>query len=91
MKQKTKKEPEEVKSKDGVIRRNLDRIRVSAATPQSSNTSRRSQVSLTEKFSPADVQHKCLDAPHNSKSFLPHGGVVLLSCHQFFNCKYMTR
>ena len=33
IKQKTKKEPKEVKSKDGVIRRNLDTIRVSAATP----------------------------------------------------------
>ena len=33
MKGKTKKEPEEVKRKDGVIRRNLDRIRVSASPP----------------------------------------------------------
>ena len=32
-------EPEEVKSKGGVIRRNLDRIQVSAATPQLSNSS----------------------------------------------------
>ena len=46
----TKKEPKEVKSKDGVIRRNQDRIWVSAATPQPSNPSRRSQMSLTEKF-----------------------------------------
>ena len=50
MKWKTKKEPEEVKSKDGVIRKNLDRIQVSAATPLPSNPSRRSQVGLTEKF-----------------------------------------
>ena len=50
IKQKNKKEPEEVKSKDRVIRKNLDRIRVSAATAQPSNPSRRSQVSLTEKF-----------------------------------------
>ena len=40
MKRKTKKEPKETKSKDGVIKRNLDRIRVSAATPQPSNPSR---------------------------------------------------
>ena len=33
IKWKTKKQPEEVKSKDGVIRSNLDRIRVSAVTP----------------------------------------------------------
>ena len=50
MKQKTKKEREEVKSKDGDIRRNLDRIRVSATTLLPSNPSRRSQVTLTEKF-----------------------------------------
>ena len=35
-----------VKSKDGVIRRNLDRILVSEVTPQPSNESRHSQVSL---------------------------------------------
>ena len=40
-------EPEEVKSKDGVIRRNLDRIRISAATPLPPNPSRFSQVRLT--------------------------------------------
>ena len=39
LKRKTKKEPEDVKSKDGVIRRNLDRIQVSAATPLPSNPS----------------------------------------------------
>ena len=50
MKWKTKKELEEVKSKDGVIRRNLDRILVSATTPLPSNPSRHSQVSLAEKF-----------------------------------------
>ena len=44
MKRKTKKEPEEVKSRDGVIRRNLDRIRVSAATPLPSDPSRCSEV-----------------------------------------------
>ena len=32
------KEPEQAKSKDGVIGRNLDRIRVSAATPLPSKT-----------------------------------------------------
>jgi len=50
IKWKTKKEPKEVKSNDGVIRRNLDRIRISAATPLPSNPSRYSQVSLTENF-----------------------------------------
>ena len=48
MKQNTKKEPKEVKRKDWVIRRNLDRIRVSAAPPLPSNPSRHSQVSLAE-------------------------------------------
>ena len=44
------KELEEVKSKDGAIRRNLDNIWVSATTPPSSNPSRHSKVSLTERF-----------------------------------------
>ena len=39
------KEPEQAKSKDEVIRRNLDRIHISAATPLPSNPSRHSQVS----------------------------------------------
>ena len=43
------KEPEQAKSKDEVIWRNLDRIRISAATPLPSNPSRNSQVSLTQK------------------------------------------
>ena len=43
------KEPEQAKRKDEVIRRNLDRIRISAATPPHSNTSRHSQVSLIQK------------------------------------------
>jgi len=51
MKERTKKERDEVESKDGVIRRNLDRIRVSAATPLPSNPSRCSPVNLTEKIS----------------------------------------
>ena len=50
MKRETKKEPVEVKSKDAVIRRNLDRIWVSAATPQPSNPSRHGQMSLPEIF-----------------------------------------
>ena len=54
---KTKKEPKAVKSTDGVIRRNLDRIWVSAATPQPSNPSRRSKMSLTEGFLNALSNH----------------------------------
>ena len=40
------KEPEQAKSKDGVIRRNLGTIRVSGATLLPSNPSRHSQMSL---------------------------------------------
>ena len=43
------KEPKQAKTKDEVIRRNLDRIRISAATPLSSNPSRHSQMSLIQK------------------------------------------
>ena len=43
------KEPEQAKSKDEVIRWNLDRIRISAATPLPSNPSRHSQVNLIQK------------------------------------------
>ena len=43
------KEPEQAKSKDEVIRRNLDRIGISAATPPPSNPHRNSQVSLIQK------------------------------------------
>ena len=50
MKQKTKKGPEEVKSRDGVIRRNLDRIRVSVATPR---PSRQSKPIKAEQCEPA--------------------------------------
>ena len=39
------KEPKQAKSKDEVIRMNLDRIHISAATPLPSNPSRHSQVS----------------------------------------------
>ena len=39
-------EPKQAKSKDEVIRRNLDRIHISAATPLPSNLSRHSQVIL---------------------------------------------
>ena len=42
------KEPEQAKRKDEVIRRNLDRIHISAATPLPSNPSRHSQVSLIQ-------------------------------------------
>ena len=43
------KEPEQAKTKDEVIRRNLDRIQVSPATPLPSNPSMHSQVSLVQK------------------------------------------
>ena len=43
------KEHEQAKRKDKVIRRNLDRIRISAATPLPSNPSRYSQVSFIQK------------------------------------------
>ena len=43
------KEPEQAKSKDEVIRRNLDRIRASDVTPPPLNPSRHSQVSLIQK------------------------------------------
>ena len=39
-------DPEQAKSKDEVIRRNLDRIHISAATPLPSNPSRHSQVNM---------------------------------------------
>ena len=42
------KEPKQAKSKDEVIRRNLDRIHI-AATPPPSNPSRHSQVSPIKK------------------------------------------
>ena len=44
------KEPEQAKSKDEVIRRNLDRTHISAATPLPSNPSRYNQVSLIQKI-----------------------------------------
>ena len=44
------KEPKQAKSKDEVIRRNLDRIRISAATPLPPNPSRHSQVSLIQRI-----------------------------------------
>ena len=44
------KEPKQEKNKDEVIRRDLDRIHISAATPLPSNPSRYSQVSLIEKI-----------------------------------------
>ena len=43
------KEPKRAKCKDEVIRRILDRIRISAATPRTSNQSWHSQVSLIQK------------------------------------------
>ena len=43
------KEPKQEKSKDEVIRRNLDIIHISAATPLPSNPSRHSQVNLIHK------------------------------------------
>ena len=54
------KEPEQAKSKDEVIRRNLDRIRISADTPLPSNLSRHSQVSLIQKIHPCGSDgHLC--------------------------------
>ena len=44
------KEPEQAKIKDEVIRRNLNRIHISAATPLPSNPSWHSQVSLLFLF-----------------------------------------
>ena len=46
------KEPEQAKRKDEVIRRNLDRIHISAATPLPSNPSRHSQVSRFQRKTP---------------------------------------
>ena len=43
------KETKYAKSKDEVIRRNLDGIHISAATPLPSNPSRHSQVNLIQK------------------------------------------
>ena len=43
------KEPEQAKTKDDIIRRNLDRIRISAATPLPSNPTRHNQVSIVQK------------------------------------------
>ena len=43
------KEPKQAKIKYEVIRRNLDRIPISAATPLPSNPSRHSQVSINLK------------------------------------------
>ena len=43
------KEPKQTKRKDEVIRRNLDRIHISAATPPPSSPFRHSQVSLIQK------------------------------------------
>ena len=43
------KEPKQAKIKDDIIRRNLDKIHISAATTLPSNTSRHSQVNLIQK------------------------------------------
>ena len=43
-------EPEQAKSKDEVIMRNLDRTQVSAANPLPLNSSRHSQVSLIQNL-----------------------------------------
>ena len=43
------KEPKQAKIKYEVIRRNLDRIHISAATPLPTNPSNHSQVSLIQK------------------------------------------
>jgi len=46
------KEHKQAKSKDEVIRRNLNRIHISAAAPLPSSQSRCSQVSLIYKITP---------------------------------------
>ena len=43
------KDPKQAKSKDEVIRTNLDRICISAATPLPSNPSTHNQVSLIQR------------------------------------------
>ena len=43
------KEPNQAKSKDEVIRRNLDRIHISAATPLPTNPSRHMQSLIQKK------------------------------------------
>ena len=60
------KEPKQAKRKDEVISRNLDRIRISAATPLPSNTSKRSQVSLIQK-----KKKKIKKNPDQKKLILP--------------------
>ena len=44
------KEPKQAERKDGVIRRNLDRIRNAATTPLPSNPSRNGQMSLIQNI-----------------------------------------
>ena len=51
------KEPKQAKSKDEVIKRNLDRIHISAAAPLPSNSSRHSQVSLIQKKKKKRITH----------------------------------
>ena len=59
----SQKETKQAKSKDEVIRRNLDRIRVSATTSRPSNPSRHNQVSLIK----------------NKQKNYPHVGVTVIS------------
>ena len=55
------KEPKQAKSKDEVIRRNLDRIHISTATPLPSNPSRHSQVSLIKNKNKKEPRFKILN------------------------------
>ena len=50
------KEPKEAKRNDEVIRRNLDKIHISAATPLPSNPSRHSQVNLIPKINKSKIK-----------------------------------
>ena len=50
------KEPKQAKSKDEAIRRNMDRIHISAATPLPTNPSRHSKVSLFQEKKDPDQQ-----------------------------------
>ena len=49
IKRKTKKKPEEVKSKDGVIRRNLDRIRVSGIESKRDEREEKAQIKMNKE------------------------------------------
>ena len=78
------KEPKQEKSKDEVIRRNLDRIRISAATPLPSNPFRHSLVKPYSKNIKIKPQRTHIKELNNSgcqtmcpiklkfKTYIPH-------------------